>query len=83
MRYCTYVGIDTHSQKHCICAIMSETGSPLEHTIIGSVNDVADWIMDNVNSGALEPPLRCVYEAGPTGCIIPEAHIQKAGRPSR
>ena len=67
MRYCTYVGIDTHSQKHCICAITPETGSFIEHTIIGDSDDVANWIINSVESGMLDSPIKCVYEAGPTG----------------
>lgn len=77
MRYCTYVGIDTHSQKHCVCAIAPEAGSFLEHTIIGSASDVADWIQNNVDAGVLESPIRCVYEAGPTGFPLYRAIVDR------
>lgn len=73
MRYRTYVGIDAHSQKHCICAIVPETGSLVEHTVMGSAVDAAGWIGGNVDSGILESPLQCVYEAGPTGFSLHRA----------
>ncbi|WP_165254017.1 MULTISPECIES: IS110 family transposase [unclassified Adlercreutzia] len=63
MRYSTYIGIDTHSTKNEVCALVIETGEIQNETFSDDPNQIIRWINEN----DLPRPIRCVYEAGPTG----------------
>lgn len=63
MKYCTNVGIDTHSAKNSVCALVAETGETLEATLSADPGELVAWI----RGAGLPEPLRCCYEAGPTG----------------
>jgi transposase len=63
MKYCTSIGIDAHSRKNSVCAIAAETGEMREATLSEDPGELIAWIRGQ----RLPEPLRCCYEAGPTG----------------
>ena len=63
MRYSTSIGIDTHAKSNSICAIVKETGEMLTAKLSADPKEVISWI----SRQDLPKPLRCCYEAGPTG----------------
>ena len=63
MKYCTSIGIDTHSRKNAICALSTETGAITEDVLSEDPARVIDWIRQH----GFAEPVCCVYEAGPTG----------------
>lgn len=74
MKYCTSIGIDTHSRKNSVCAIVAETGEMREATLPADPRELVAWIRD----GDFPRPLRCCYEAGPTGFGLARA-LEEAG----
>lgn len=63
MRYSTSIGIDTHSKKNAICAIVSRTGEIRETTLSDDPAQLISWIKEY----DFPKPIGCVYESGPTG----------------
>ncbi|MDN5756158.1 MAG: hypothetical protein ACTHWW_11465 [Arthrobacter sp.] len=57
----TYVGLDVHARSILGCAIVQRTGEIKRQRLAGNNTGVVDWIK------GLSPPVRVVYEAGPTG----------------
>ncbi|GHD14023.1 IS110 family transposase [Zhihengliuella salsuginis] len=57
----TYVGLDVHARSILGCAIDQRTGEVLRQRLPGNNAGVVDWVK------GLGPPVRVVYEAGPTG----------------
>ena len=74
MKYCTNIGIDAHSKKNSVCAIVAETGEMEEVTLSEDPRELVAWI----ERGAFPLPLRCCYEAGPTGFGLARA-LRAAG----
>lgn len=74
MKYCTNIGIDTHSKKNSVCAIVAETGEMREVTLSEDPRKLVAWIRD----GGFPQPLRCCYESGPTGFGLARA-LKEAG----
>lgn len=76
MRYCTYVGIDTHSTKNVLWAINVETGEVRSTTIHdGDPASVLEWAEQ---APGLAAPFHFVYESGPTGFTLARA-LRRAG----
>ena len=69
MKYCTNIGIDAHSRKNSVCAIVAETGEMREATLSADPAELVAWI----EGGDFPRPLRCCYEAGPTGFVLARA----------
>ena len=69
MRYCTSIGIDTHARKNQICVLVRETGELITATLSSDPEELITWIK------RLDPPqpIRCCYEAGPTGFSLARA----------
>ena len=63
MRYSTIVGIDTHSKKNAVCAIVPETGEMREAVLSEDPEQLLAWIVEQ----DFPKPVGCVYESGPTG----------------
>jgi transposase len=63
MRHCTNIGIDAHSRKNSVCAIVAETGEVFEATFSEDPGEIVAWIEER----GFPRPLRCCYESGPTG----------------
>ena len=74
MKYCTSIGIDAHSKKNSVCAIVAETGEVHEATLSGDPRELVAWI----SGSRLPRPLRCCYESGPTGFGLARA-LEEAG----
>lgn len=66
MRYSTCIGIDTHSTKNEVCALLIETGELKGETLNDDPAQIIRWIDKN----DFPKPIRCVYEAGPTGFAL-------------
>jgi transposase len=56
-----WVGLDVHASQSACAVFDSATGEVVSRRIMGRPHEVVSWL------GELEPPLRAVYEAGPTG----------------
>lgn len=63
MRYSTIVGIDTHSKKNAVCAIVTQTGEVCETVLSEDPAQLVSWIEGH----GFQKPVGCVYESGPTG----------------
>lgn len=63
MRYSTIVGIDTHSKKNAVCAIVPATGEIRETILSEDPKQLLTWISEQ----DFPKPISCVYESGPTG----------------
>jgi transposase len=63
MRYSTSIGIDTHAQSNQVYALVKETGEIREVKLSSSPGEFMSWIRKQ----GFPEPLRCCYEAGPTG----------------
>ena len=63
MRYSTIVGIDTHSKKNAVCAIVPATGEMREAVLSEDPGQLLSWIYGQ----GFPEPVGCVYESGPTG----------------
>lgn len=63
MRYSTIVGIDTHSKKNAVCAIVPATGEMREAILSEDPKQLLAWIVEQ----DFPKPVGCVYESGPTG----------------
>ena len=63
MRYSTIVGIDTHSKKNAVCAIVPATGEMREAVLSEDPGQLLSWI----SGQGFPEPVGCVYESGPTG----------------
>lgn len=74
MRYSTSIGIDTHAKSNSICAIVKETGEMLEVKLSSDPSELVSW----VKRQGLPEPIRCCYEAGPTGFGLARS-LNKAG----
>jgi transposase len=74
MRYATTIGIDSHSMKNDICAIIMETGEKIEDSLPSDADTLIKWI----NTHDFPKPLRCGYESGPTGFTLARK-LNKAG----
>ncbi|MFI1920540.1 IS110 family transposase [Nocardia sp. NPDC020380] len=57
----TSVGLDVHALLVVGCAIEAETGRVQRRRLCPDPGEILGWV------NALEPPVRVVYEAGPTG----------------
>lgn len=66
MRYATSIGIDVHAKTNEICALVTETGEMKATKLPSDPSGVIRWIKEN----HLPEPLRCCYEAGPTGFCL-------------
>jgi len=69
MRYSTSIGIDTHAKKNSICALVKETGEIFTAKLSADPDDVIRWIQGQ----GFPKPIRCCYEAGPTGFSLARA----------
>ncbi len=69
MKYCTSIGIDTHSRKNAICALSADTGVVAEDVLSEDPAQVISWIRQH----SFAEPICCVYEAGPTGFELARA----------
>ena len=69
MKYCTSIGIDTHSKKNAICALSADTGVVAEDVLSEDPAQAISWIRQH----GFAEPLCCVYEAGPTGFELARA----------
>jgi transposase len=56
-----WVGMDVHARETSLAVFDQASGEVRGHTIRGRSEEVLRWLE------ALEPPVRAVYEAGPTG----------------
>ena len=63
MLYSTIVGIDTHSKKNAVCAIVPATGEMREAVLSEDPEQLLAWIVEQ----DFPKPVGCVYESGPTG----------------
>lgn len=63
MRYSTIVGIDTHSKKNAVCAIVPATGEIQETILSEDPKQLLAWLGEQ----GFPEPVGCVYESGPTG----------------
>jgi transposase len=63
MKYCTNIGIDAHSKKNSVCAIVDATGEVCEATLTEDPGELVTWIRERGFPG----PVGCCYESGPTG----------------
>ena len=72
MRYSTSIGIDTHAKSNQLYALVKETGEIREVKLSSDSEEVIAWIKRQDFSG----PLRCCYEAGPTGFGLARALIK-------
>ena len=63
MKYCTNIGIDAHSKKNSVCAIVGPSGEVREATLTEDPRELVAWIRDQGFPG----PVGCCYESGPTG----------------
>ncbi|MDN6300753.1 MAG: hypothetical protein L0J68_10850 [Micrococcaceae bacterium] len=57
----TYVGLDVHARSNLGCAIDARTGEIKRQRLAKNNDGVVDWVRGP------GPPVRVVYEAGPTG----------------
>lgn len=76
MRYSTSIGIDTHAKTNQLYALVEKTGEIKEAKLSSDPNEVIAWIKEQ----EFPSPLRCCYEAGPTGFGLARSLI-KAGIP--
>jgi transposase len=56
-----WVGLDVHAAQTACAVFDSATGEVATRRIMGRPHEVLEWLL------VLEPPVRAVYEAGPTG----------------
>ncbi|MGP5165595.1 IS110 family transposase [Arthrobacter rhombi] len=68
----TYVGLDVHARSILGCAIDQRTGEIKRQRLAANNAGVVDWVR------GLSPPVRVVYEAGPTGFGLARA-LEAAG----
>lgn len=66
MRHSTSIGIDVHANTNSACALVHDTGEVRED---GLSSDPAELVARG-RARRLPGPLRCVYEAGPTGFVL-------------
>ena len=71
MRYSTIVGIDTHSKKNAVCAIVPATGEMREAVLSEDPGQLLSWI----SGQGFPEPVGCVYESGPTGFGLARAKL--------
>lgn len=57
----TSIGLDVHARSVVGCAIDGETGELFRRRLTPDFREILAWIL------SLPGPVRCVYEAGPTG----------------
>lgn len=74
MRYSTSIGIDAHAKKNSICALVADTGEIVQAELSEDPAKLASWIRER----GFPLPLRCCYEAGPTGFGLARA-LRAAG----
>lgn len=63
MKYCTNIGIDAHSKKNSVCALIESTGEVRSATLSEDPSELIRWVF----SQSFPEPIGCVYESGPTG----------------
>lgn len=68
----TYVGLDVHARSVVGCAIDKRTGEITRQRLAANNAGIVDWVK------GLGPPVRVVYEAGPTGFGLARA-LESAG----
>lgn len=56
-----WVGLDVHATQTACALVDTQTGEVHTRRLMGRPHEVLDWLVE------LEAPVRCVYEAGPTG----------------
>lgn len=76
MRYSTSIGIDTHSKKNSVCAIIADTGELRQTTLAGNPSELIRWVFEQ----RFPEPFCCCYESGPTGFGLARALVE-AGIP--
>lgn len=74
MKYCTNIGIDAHSRKNNVCAIVDATGEVREAALSEDPAELVAWIREQ----DFPEPLGCCYESGPTGFGLARA-LREAG----
>lgn len=74
MKYCTNIGIDAHSKKNSVCAIVDATGEVREATLAEDPLELVEWIRGQ----RFPEPVGCCYESGPTGFGLARA-LREAG----
>ena len=74
MRHSTSIGIDAHAKTNSVCALVHDTGEVREARLSSDPAELVAWI----RAQRLPEPLRCVYEAGPTGFVLARA-LEEAG----
>lgn len=76
MRHPTGIGVDVHAKTNSVCALVHDTGEVREARLSSDPAELVAWI----RAQRLPEPLRCVYEAGPTGFVLARA-LEAAGVP--
>ena len=76
MKYCTNIGIDAHSRKNSVCALIDSTGEVRSTTLSENPSELIRWVF----SQSFPEPIGCVYESGPTGFGLARA-LRDAGLP--
>lgn len=56
-----WAGLDVHAGQTACAVFDDATGEVVSRRVIGRPHEVLEWLL------AFEPPVRAVYEAGPTG----------------
>lgn len=74
MRHSTSIGIDAHAKTNSVRALVHDTGEVREARLSSDPAELVAWI----RAQRLPEPLRCVYEAGPTGFVLARA-LEEAG----
>jgi transposase len=60
----TFIGLDVHSISVVGCALNPDTGEVVRMSMDSDPAVVLDWI------GRFDPPVKAVYESGPTGYVL-------------
>ncbi|WP_240974706.1 IS110 family transposase [Crystallibacter degradans] len=60
----TFVGLDVHAASVVGCALIPETGEMVQEKMDSDPAVVLEWIR------RFEPPVKAVYESGPTGYVL-------------
>jgi len=68
----TFIGLDVHGVSVVGCALNPVTGELVRMAMDSDPVVVLDWVR------RFEPPVKAVYESGPTGYVLAR-HLREAG----
>lgn len=68
----TFIGLDVHAASVVGCALIPETGEMVQAKMDSDPAVVLEWIR------RFEPPVKAVYESGPTGYVLAR-YLREAG----